>query len=92
MASCGGGNHKNDEEPDYGHLTSAEWRGADAGEPSSTFAAASVAAASEASEYILGTLVVRVAAAKYLMGEDGISIGRLLWSAGGVWERWGVQP
>lgn len=83
MASCGGGNHKNDEEPDYGHLTSAEWRGADAGEPSSTFAAASVAAASEASEYILGTLVVRVAAAKYLMGEDGISIGRLLWSAGG---------
>jgi len=77
MASCGGGN--SNDEPDYGHLTAN-------GKPSSTIAAASAAASvlsSEASEYILGTLVVRVAAAKYLMGDDGISIGRLLWSSGG---------
>lgn len=38
-------------------------------------------AAAAATEYILGTLVVRVAAAKYLMGDDGLSIGRLLWSS-----------
>ena len=34
------------------------------------------------SEYILGTLIVRVAAAKYLSVKDEFSLGSLLWNGG----------
>lgn len=80
MASCGGSTNSisNDEEPDYGHLSAN--CDADTGEPQPS---TTIDAAAAATEYILGTLVVRVAAAKYLMGDDGLSIGRLLWSAEG---------
>mmetsp|Transcript_34609 Transcript_34609/g.69916 ORF Transcript_34609/g.69916 Transcript_34609/m.69916 type:complete len:547 (+) Transcript_34609:105-1745(+) len=91
MASCRAAEDEEPlPEPDYGHLAATGSN--DNGfccESSSLAAAPAVAgigglaatAHAEATEYILGTLVVRVAAAKYLVGNDDISIGRLLWAS-----------